>query len=830
MHNGPDRIGTHYTTGSPAHTLPRPTVSGQNNPAQPLSILHLEDDADDAALTEILLRRGGLLCSIVRVVDRDEFVDAIGKGGIDIILSDLTLPRFSGMEALTITRECCPELPFIFLSGNIGEETAIETLLHGARDYVLKQRMQRLLPAIQRVLHETEESRKRIKAETEVRRMQNWANHMSDIVSRSPVVAFTWTIDPGWPVTFVSDNVAQFGYAPSDFLLDGLLYSEIIHPDDLQNVQVLVKKFIESSDTDVSMEYRILSKGGQIIWLEDHTKATRDSTNAIVTLDGVVIDITERKLHEIEQELNASRMAKLYELASMESLGERTLVDNVLEHAVRLTGSCIGYVHFFESDNAIPTKSHWTSNIPENCRTTHATCDLISRMRPIWHDCFVSQSSVILNAVDDPTSPCGSTETTAILTRQAAVPIVVDGVVVMIVGVASKGEAYNDSDIRMLQLMMIELWRLLKRERERAELKKYWRAVEQSPVAIAVTDMSGIIEYANPKLHDLTGYDPDEVIGMHTSVFRSGEHEEAFYQNLWSTVLSGARWNGTLRNKRKDGTLYWEEMSISPVSDDSGTILNFVAIKEDVSRRVEMEEARLLAQAETERASKLKDHFIALISHEIRTPLNVIFGYSSLIREIYSELIEPLDRYMFESIEDAGKRLMRTVDLLLAASSLGAGAYTPIIEEFDALAAIERLLQQYYHTAHQKALHLEYHCHEKEVNVRIDRFGFEQVLQNLIDNALKFTEKGGVFISTAIEGNNIRIDVRDTGRGMSQDFVERSFHLFTQEAEGYSRPYEGLGLGLALVKKYIEINGGHIAVHSEQGQGSVFSVYFPLPE
>jgi two-component system, sensor histidine kinase and response regulator len=796
---------------------------------QSIVILHLEDDPDDAALTEALLRRGGVPCTIQRVVDGKEFTEALTGSNVDIILSDMSLPRFTGMEALAIARERFPSIPFIFLSGNMGEETAIETLLHGACDYVLKHRMQRLVPAVLRVLKEAEESRKREHAEAETRRVQEWANRISSIVAHSPIIAFSWAPVTGWPVSFVSENVSLFGYTPDDFLRHGLQYASIVHPDDLPALEEAVQSFMATTSTEMTTEYRLMHKDGSVRWVEDHTTVTRRGDNSVIVADGLVVDITERKEHEIEQQLNTARMRMLYELASMEDVEEASLVDHILNWAVKLTGSKIGYMHFIDSVSERITGSRWTKEVPTECRRIDYGCGYLDRDE-LWHTCIRTQQPQIRSGSGLPDGLCGiNPGQPSRFSYHAVVPVLDGGRVVLLAGVGEKSELYNDSDVRMLQLMMIEMWRMLKRVRATMELKKLSRAVEYSPASIAITDVQGNMEYVNPRLETMTGYSSNELIGRHVRIFRSGAQDEDFYEDLWSTILAGNLWRGTLRNMKKDGSLYWESLFIAPIADNKGDIVNFVAVKEDVSERIDLEQSLINARMEAERAAKVKDQFIALISHEIRTPLNVMFGYSGLIREVYSELIQPLDHYMFEAIEDAGKRLMRTVDLLLAASSLGSGSYTPIVEEFDATTALELLLQQYYHTAHQKNLYLECHCHANELLVRLDRRGFEQTIQNLVDNALKFTRTGGVFITTAEEGNEIRIDIRDTGPGISEEFISRAFQPFTQESEGYSRPYDGLGLGLALVKQYIDIIGGRISVQTELGSGSVFSVYLPLP-
>ena len=358
--------GTTVLNGNGTHPIRKPELKAPVN-SRPVRIVHLEDNQDDADLTIALLRRAGLDCSITHVTDRQEFIYALEGEPIDVVLSELTLSRFDGMEALTIVRDHYPHIPFIFLSGTMGEDTAIESLLHGARDFVLKQSMYRLGPAIRRVLAEEQESKKRRKAEEEILALHRWASRVASIVASSPVVAFSWIPEAGWPVSFVSDNVAQFGYHPDDFLRDRLPYAAIIHPDDLQRTVEAVDAFRAVESTEMKLEYRILKKNGDIVWVEEHTTVTRDARNAVLTADGIIIDITERKLREIESELNKARLEKLHQLASMEYNDEAVLIDQMLASAVTLTASDFGSVHFIsDKENAIKG-SVWSGKSATNC-------------------------------------------------------------------------------------------------------------------------------------------------------------------------------------------------------------------------------------------------------------------------------------------------------------------------------------------------------------------------------------------------------------------------------------------------------------------------------
>lgn len=352
-------------------------------------------------------------------------------------------------------------------------------------------------------------------------------------------------------------------------------------------------------------------------------------------------------------------------------------------------------------------------------------------------------------------------------------------------------------------------------------------AVEQSAGAIVITDLDGHIEYANPAFSRLTGYSLAEVAGRHTRMFASGLHSREFYADLWDTILSGRVWNGEVRNRKKDGILYWEALSISPVIEDH-RLVHFVATKEDITARRLLVDTLEAAKREQEKISAMKDAFLATISHEIRTPLNIILGFSSLLEQRYGKNGAADDRPLFDGMQQAGDRLLRTMDLLVNISAIISGNYSPCFEEYDVVTGLESLVDQFTSAAREKCLDLEYRPLRHAINVRLDRYAFEQSMQHLIDNAIKFTHDGSVCVSVHDGVGAVCIDVLDTGEGMSADFLAHAFVPFSQEDSGITRRHEGLGVGLSLTKRYIEANHGTLSVESEKGRGTRFRVRFPV--
>ncbi len=350
-------------------------------------------------------------------------------------------------------------------------------------------------------------------------------------------------------------------------------------------------------------------------------------------------------------------------------------------------------------------------------------------------------------------------------------------------------------------------------------------ALKTAANSIIITDREGIIVWVNPSFNQLTGYSYSEVIGNSINILKSGNHDSEFYRTMWSTILNGEIWQGEIINRKKSGETYIDETTISPVLNKNGQITHFVAIKQDITERKRAEQELIAAKQRAERHEKLKDAFIANISHEIRTPLNIILGHSSLIMELYSDKSSPGERNCFESIENAGKRLIQTVDSILIMSRLQAGDIDIQKSEIYLPSLVDSIAREMKPFAVSKGLKTEFVNECGSITVYGDEYFYTQAIRNIVDNAIKFTREGKVVLRLRSgEEENILLDIEDTGIGISDSYIPHLFEPYSQEDSGYSRAYEGVGLGLALVQMYVHANGASIQVESQKGKGSRFTI------
>lgn len=234
------------------------------------------------------------------------------------------------------------------------------------------------------------------------------------------------------------------------------------------------------------------------------------------------------------------------------------------------------------------------------------------------------------------------------------------------------------------------------------------------------------------------------------------------------------------------------------------------------------------ALVKAEESEKLKSHFLAQMSHEIRTPLNAILGLTSIIHDELKDKISADLMKMFSSIDNSGRRLYRTIDLNLNMALVMTSGYKCSFQRLDIIPIINQLTMEFRHYAREKNLSYSFEETLGGSLIYADAYSFTTVMQNLLDNAIKYTRQGSVSVTAAQAGSGyISVTVKDTGIGMSQEYMEKLFHPFTQEIMGYSRPFEGNGLGLALSKRLLELNKGDIRVHSIKGTGTEVTILLP---
>jgi PAS domain S-box-containing protein len=362
-----------------------------------------------------------------------------------------------------------------------------------------------------------------------------------------------------------------------------------------------------------------------------------------------------------------------------------------------------------------------------------------------------------------------------------------------------------------------------------AERDRLASAIEQINEMVVILDLDRTICYVNPAFERITGYSRDEALGKSADILKSGAHTEQFYAAVWETLHRGDSWFGRFINRKKDGTLYTDETTISPILDSRGRVTNYVEIKRDITAELEMRE-RLTQSDKEESLGRLAGG----IAHDLNNLLSPILGYSEILStrdEIPAALIK-----MIQNIHQAGIKSRNLVRQLLAFSRKQALNFMALdlektVKDFEPF--LKRVIREdvVIRIDSQPAL----------PPVRADKGQIEQVLMNLAVNAQDAMPDGGTLSITlekttvgpypktgtheADPGNYIKLCFRDTGTGMDEDTRKRIFEPFFS-----TKGAQGTGLGLATVYGIIKQHAGSISLETFPGQGTIFTILLPVAE
>ncbi len=247
----------------------------------------------------------------------------------------------------------------------------------------------------------------------------------------------------------------------------------------------------------------------------------------------------------------------------------------------------------------------------------------------------------------------------------------------------------------------------------------------------------------------------------------------------------------------------------------------------DITDLKKTQQNLITALNKAEESEKIKTYFLAQMSHEIRSPLTAIMGFNLMIKDYLPKDVPEDLNYAFYAIDKSSRRLTRTIEQLLNMSQLQTGGYEMNVEKFDAAEVIEEILANYEEEVKLNEVEIKLGYKTKDSVITKDKYAIQHILANVIDNAVKYTKKGIIDIQLdRNENDNLYIIVKDSGIGMTDNFIANLFVPFSQEVMGYNRPYDGTGLGLALSKKYADLNNVDLKIESEKNLGTAVTILF----
>jgi len=359
--------------------------------------------------------------------------------------------------------------------------------------------------------------------------------------------------------------------------------------------------------------------------------------------------------------------------------------------------------------------------------------------------------------------------------------------------------------------------------------EKYRTLVENSPDLIFLIDGAGEILLANEAGSKSLKKSPEDLANRNMAEVLPAEVLQIIEKHLKSAFHSGKR------------TIYeigippetpeaWFSASFNPVKDDAGKVSAVLGVGRNITRQKHTEQRLEQALVEAQEAGMAKDQLIANLSHEFRTPLTSIIGFTDYLQKSLANTLTPKDKRSFEAIYSNSDRLLQTVNAILNFSRMKSGPPQLSPRYLYLNPFLKKICDGLKTSAHKKGLEFKFISKTENDKIWLDEFSIQQALVNIIQNAIKYTDEGSVTLKLKRVKEQLILEISDTGIGIAVEYYKQMYQPFNQESEGLTREYQGLGLGLALAKRYLDWNKIQININSRKGYGSIFTLTFPKAE
>jgi PAS domain S-box-containing protein len=799
----------------------------------PLKVLLVEDRAVDAELVLYELTSAGFEVDWQRVETAEEYLAHL-DADLDLILADYHLPSFSGIEALRLVKERGLHIPFILVSGTIGEELAVEAMRAGASDYLLKDRLARLGDAVKRTLHERQLQLEMIEAETALRRSEERFRRLAE---NAQDIIFRWRVEPPG-LEYISPSVTTItGYQPEEFYADPGLLRRITHPDDQQTMLDMV----EGKRPFQAVAVRMIARDGHTVWLERRSHPVYDEQGTLIATEGIVRDMTERLQIEQEKEdaqqqleVEHKRLETLYRVGQMlnSTLDLGTILNALTDEAMRVTNAAHGQVVVVSKDST-EFEHHSLRGFSDK-----DTARLMTERLPLDEGLngIAYQTQGVVR-VDDVAFEPNYIPGVATTRSEIVIPIIRDGKVLGNLDLQSPAvAAFADADVAYLSALAAQAAIAILNARLFQELEDYSQFLEQaveqrtgelqrakerteaildhSTDPILLLNAQGGIESGNPAFSAMFGHHIDQVHNRPPMYLVERGYSERVRVALDATLHQAEHQRLDVVAQRADQSTFDIDMALAPIRVDE-QVIGAVCMLRDISRQKEVD--------------RMKDAFVANVSHELRTPITGIkLNHAMIERDPGRQ-----DVYMARLGREIS-RLNELIEDLLRLSRLEQGRVELNMTTVDLNSVGTQLVADRAPMAETRGLMLLFEEQPGMPPVRADAGLLGQALSVLITNAINYTPDGGRIVVAAIAHTELDrrwsgFSVSDTGPGIALEEQPRLFERFYRGTVGRASGAPGTGLGLAIAREIVERHQGRLELHSEgvPGKGARFNIWLP---
>ncbi|CAA6677932.1 MULTISPECIES: PAS domain-containing sensor histidine kinase [unclassified Lentimonas] len=586
-------------------------------------------------------------------------------------------------------------------------------------------------------------------------------------------------------------------------------WEKTLHPDDLKVAQTQIEQHLSGTLSYYDVEFRQRHKNGEWKWVNARGKITEWSDEGVpLRISGTHLDITERKMAEASNEANRQILENVFDATSGISViatnenGIITLFNSGAEHmlgygADEIIGKTTPFLFHIESE--LTERGLAIHNVQDKTPTAYMEKVLeVGKEHPEWT--YKSKDGKLFPVKLSITATYNKTgKLTGYL-----------------------GVAMDISDRKRAESKLSESRGILQKILDTIPVRVFWK------------DINSVYLGGNQLFAEDAGkQSADELKGLTDYQMGWPDQADAFRDDDSEVMQSGrSKLNFEEPQGRPDGSINWLKTSKIPLRDETNTIIGVLGTYEDITKIKEAKEDLVKAKEDAEAGSRAKDEFLAIMSHEMRTPLNPIIGFADILRQ--SITTEPEIEYI-DTIINAANRQLCLIDDILEYMRINGGKVAPSPEAFNLTDLCELAVSDAKAFAGSLKLNFEAPKEDSpdDFTVESDLMMLRRILDNLINNACKYTHEGSITVSlkrSVTEDQTFIISVSDTGIGIDAQSQQMLFDAFSQADSSYTRKHEGLGLGLAICKKLLTILGGKIEVESVIGIGSTFTVYLPLKE